>query len=602
MSATDATALNSPVRRFWRTVSVVILSMVVIGLTVPNAFIFANNGLLNVVLGRAWTVTKVYSPASASLRVGDRIDPASLTPDDRLTLNANRYFAAGQVLHLSIERAGQRRAISIRWPGNPGGRFRVLAWLKRLTASIFIVVGALLVLMRPCRMTWGFFLFALGSTGGDPYVVQAISPAIYNAVWLIFTSVFAGLGLAGFWIFTARFPNDSTSGWRSQIDRFAPLAGLVETVIQSLSNLGWVSGWQSLNSWNVAGGALTTTTYIVGMLSLVGGYFHMTASQRQRLKWVIAGFSIALAADAYQLAANYLPDGGWPASWGSAGYTVDVLNGLNLAIPATVAYAVLKHHVLDVNFVISRALVLGTLTTVLVGAFALVDWFFSKAVEQQRLAFYAEVVVALGFGFGLNSLHRRVDAFTDRVLFHRRHLAEARLERIALGISHAVSIAAIDAALVEEPAAAFQLTSAAIFRKQDGNAFLRAAAVGWSSDTGITLQPDDPVVLHMQGERAPLRLRDLGRYPDYFPNHAAAPIIAFPLLVRHQLEGLAVYGAHISGEDIDPDETRILERLSKSAAAAYDHLEAEAARREVSTLKTKVIELQRQISAIGVSG
>ncbi|MDQ6767848.1 MAG: hypothetical protein M3Z41_08570 [Candidatus Eremiobacteraeota bacterium] len=474
--------------------------------------------------------------------------------------------------------------------------------MKRVSASLFIIVGALLVLVRPCRMTWGFFLFALGSNGGTPYILQYIAPPSFDAGFFVLTHIIQdGLGTAGFWMFASRFPSDVASGWRLKIDRWAPLAGLIASIAGSLSYVAIFQGWRSFQTWVNAYFYLSEALLTVGMLTLIGGYFRISASERQRLKWVVGGFAIYLGAVAYVNVSYYLPGGGWPASWVAAGYTIDILNATNLFIPATVVYAVLKHHVLDINFVISRALVFGTLTTALVGILALVDWFFEKALVHQQFAIYAEVGVALGFGFGLNGMHRRVEAFIDRVLFRRRHLAEARLKRIAAGISHAVSSDAVDASLVTEPADAFQLTSAAVFRRQDSSSFVRATAVGWPNDSGQQLHPNDPIILHMQGERGPMRLRHVKIEKDNFPSDAAAPIIAFPLLVRHQLEGLALYGAHVTGEDIDPDETRMLERLSTSAAAAYDHIEAQDQRAKFQDMKDKLDAAQGRIDALMAS-
>jgi hypothetical protein len=85
-----------------------------------------------------------------------------------------------------------------------------------------------------------------------------------------------------------------------------------------------------------------------------------------------------------------------------------------------------------------------------------------------------------------------------------------------------------------------------------------------------------------------MRLRNINRRADNFPKEAAAPIIAFPLLVRHQLEGLALYGVHVTGEDVDPDEIRSISNLTTQAAAAYDHLEAAMLRRQVDALTKRL--------------
>lgn len=116
MVATNVVELNSPFRRFWRTVSVVALAALVIGLTFPNVFLDKWAFLIPVNLGTDWTVTAVYPPADAWLRVGDRVDPASLSPDGRLTLFGVRALPPDTSLPLTVERAGRRIAISIQSP------------------------------------------------------------------------------------------------------------------------------------------------------------------------------------------------------------------------------------------------------------------------------------------------------------------------------------------------------------------------------------------------------------------------------------------------------------------------------------------------------
>jgi hypothetical protein len=62
-----------------------------------------------------------------------------------------------------------------------------------------------------------------------------------------------------------------------------------------------------------------------------------------------------------------------------------------------------------------------------------------------------------------------------------------------------------------------------------------------------------------------MRVRGISRDGERLPKDAAAPIVAFPLLVCHQLGGLTLNGEHGTGEDIDPDEVPALERLFLSA-------------------------------------
>lgn len=66
----------------------------------------------------------------------------------------------------------------------------------------------------------------------------------------------------------------------------------------------------------------------------------------------------------------------------------------------------------------------------------------------------------------------------------------------------------------------------------------------------------------------------------------AAPVLAMPLVLRRELVGLVLYGAHLAGADLDSDEVGALVPLVTNAMITYDHLEAVALREEVHRLRT----------------
>lgn len=56
------------------------------------------------------------------------------------------------------------------------------------------------------------------------------------------------------------------------------------------------------------------------------------------------------------------------------------------------------------------------------------------------------------------------------------------------------------------------------------------------------------------------------------------------------------YGAHVHGEALDPDEIKAIAGLATGAAAAYDHLEAEAMRCEVDSMRGEIATLRSVIA------
>lgn len=45
-------------------------------------------------------------------------------------------------------------------------------------------------------------------------------------------------------------------------------------------------------------------------------------------------------------------------------------------------------------------------------------------------------------------------------------------------------------------------------------------------------------------------------------------VVALPVMVRHEVVSFALYGAHLNGAQLDPEEIRMLEGLAREAAHA----------------------------------
>src|SRR5437016_14044053 len=92
------------------------------------------------------------------------------------------------------------------------------------------------------------------------------------------------------------------------------------------------------------------------------------------------------------------------------------------------------------------------------------------------------------------------------------------------------------------------------------------------------------MVALLRAEQGPLGVAETVWRPPDLPHGAARPIVALPILVRHELRAVALYGAHTSGEAIDPDELKLLEKIAAMSSAAIDHLEAIELRRQNESL------------------
>jgi hypothetical protein len=122
----------------------------------------------------------------------------------------------------------------------------------------------------------------------------------------------------------------------------------------------------------------------------------------------------------------YLPGALLPAS-GTARLLYDLFGVpvfwlLALPIPIALAIAMLKHHLFEVEFLISITLVYGILTAVLAGVFETMVVTLQHVllrythVEDSQLAYFLTAMVMAAL---FDPLKRRIDAIVDSIFFRR---------------------------------------------------------------------------------------------------------------------------------------------------------------------------------------
>lgn len=556
------------------------------------------------------TVVSGSGAAGDGLRTGDRIDLQNVPLQGRLKLlhRVGRWTIInlrlpGELVHFTVQRTGSRVPIVARSSLIPANVPLVL--IKRIAGTISVLVAALLVLFRPTRMLWGFYLFILGETAPTPFVFNLL-PATTNVILSdAFNALVSSLFFcAGLLVFVARFPGDAAEGWRRRLERSAIPIALVFGLVTVGDDILWQNAIPHPDSLDFLSAAVGPAVIALAFVFLVTRFARLGAENRQRLKWVVAGICVYLLARAYiSVAPAYWRvglsgwlHGGWPLAWTNVGFTVDVLNAIEIIIPLTVGYAVLRHRVLDISFVISRALVYGTLTSLIVVIFALIDWFFVRKLVATNVGLIAEIITAIGLGFWLDSLHNRIDILIDRVFFKHRYRAELTLARIATALPHATSASAVDDLLVSQPVGALDLASAALFTRAVDGSYTRGKSIGWPDDSTGRLGPDDAIVLHVRSHLQAFRVSEIHWRRDDLPSAAAYPALALSVVVRNEVGAIAFYGAHKNGTDLDPNENHIISRLAPAAGAAYDHLEAQAWRSDVESLRNEVEALRARLA------
>jgi hypothetical protein len=527
------------------------------------------------------SVTPGSPAAYAGIRAGDRLNYATLSLRARKYALLQEEVPAFAPVSFQAVRGNLSQRVTLR-----ASYVLAVAPIVRLTAALaglaLGIVGLLLVLSRPSRMTWGFALAA------PPLLVpisvvfwsqQAQSAAAF--AWDVGVSLLYAAQVTGAMIFAARFPADRPRGVAQAIDRLALPVGFVLAAIYLYVVLALrlseapPAGWIAIAYYGIIVPA------IAALAALISTFATTPGDVRSRLAPLMGAFVVLILTGVFhQLDTGLTTNPTTLIVISMAFYASPAL------VAAAVAYGVVRHRVMDVNFIVSRTLVYTILTVGAAALFTSIEYVFGKLLSSRGVAVVLEIGAAIGIGLSLDAFHKKLDGFIDRVLFRRRHLAERRLGEAARALPYAAAAQTVDDTLVEDASEVLELASAAVFRR-DGDVYRRVRARGWHDGELAELGADDRLVLRLRSDLEPLDPEAIGWRAAGAPGNARAPIYAVPVVAERRLEAIALYGGHTRGEGLDPDERRCLRKLVQAAGAAYEHLDSSELRRRLATLETE---------------
>ena len=196
--------------------------------------------------------------------------------------------------------------------------------------------------------------------------------------------------------------------------------------------------WRTLTE--IAAGAVTLN-FVVVFACQVYRYLRVsTPTERQQTKWFVVGLGLVTAT--------------LPMSFftrGNAGFGDDLLGALLfLLLPITIAIAILRYRLWNIDVVINRTLVYGALTvllaTVYVGGVGILQYIFRvlTGTESQLAVVASTLVIAALF----NPLRRRVQAFIDRRFYRRKYDAAKTLAAFSASLRDKTNLDVLSADLV----------------------------------------------------------------------------------------------------------------------------------------------------------
>jgi hypothetical protein len=547
--------------------------------------------------------TAAESPAAqAGLQPGDRINirqmpclpPNTTTCSGLLSVmgdlgglgyNLPKFQAKLAIL----PKSGPPRAVTLQAAPAP------LPWLDRLillgctlAAVIFIVIALALVWIRPSRMSWGFFLYAIWFNPGQGYTFYAWLEdwPLATLAEQVFEACIQGAAYAGLLIFAIRFPTNTVTPSWARLERAALWLGLAITLF-TLAVGADLFGipTEPLNDAIFAAGFVIDAGALLILLIRMPS---LHPQDEQRMRWAIAGCVIGIPC---YLVAVLCQSSSIPYSLFGANLPQPVI-GLLYLLQGIMAYfvgtALYRRRVVSVAIPLRRGATLSFFTFLLGVPVLYLHDQLTRLTEHSDLPDWlwplilGPIVLVL-----LARLQDSAARYTERVFNRRYHRARDILHKADLAMRQARDFTEVDNALTQAPAAALRLASVAIFRLIDGKLRRVGNSIGWAPTDLHILDPAQyPAFFKQLRDEKPVQVpRTLSDQPN-LPADDLFPCLAVPMR-GGVTESVAVIfcGPHLSGADISYDERELLRDFATRAALSYDRVEANELRREIEVLR-----------------
>jgi hypothetical protein len=183
---------------------------------------------------------------------------------------------------------------------------------------------------------------------------------------------------------------------------------------------------------------------VISAFSLVVRYRRASGVERQQLKW----FALAAVLGASYIVGELL---GLKRLFGGTFWNL-LDAATNTALYAAVGVAVLRHRLYDIDLLINRTLVYGSLTGTLAlvyfGGVTATQALFRSLTGQEQLPQYAVVASTLVIAALFNPLRRRIQRFIDRSFYRRKYDAAKTLEGFSTKLRDETDLEALKGDLV----------------------------------------------------------------------------------------------------------------------------------------------------------
>ena len=238
-------------------------------------------------------------------------------------------------------------------------------------------------------------------------------------------------------------------------------------------------------------------------------------------------------------------------------------------IPLSLAYAVVKHRLLDVELIFSRSLVytLASAATIAV-SLMLLRVFRILGVSTgdsggTLVAVLSTLVVILLF----TPVKTRIQEAVDRVLYRERYMSRRALLRLSQSLNNELDLARVTEQLIREVQSALGIEGIAVFLPEATGDYAIYRSNGCGADAEAVRLPARGILVQKLSAGAPVNVElSPGALTESAPLDLS---YYFPCQVRGELIAVLGIGRKDGAESLNSEEVDLLQAVAGQAATAF---------------------------------